>query len=298
MKPSSDWLTIRGIALGTTCQITYLSGERTNYDLEIALLFRQFCQSLSVFEPNSELSQFNRKGTFTFNSPYFYPVLRESATIFGLTDGAFDPTVGALIEANGFGRAGRSANLFAQPDGVVTTIGFTHIWFDEERVERDHPDVQLNFNAIAKGYTVDVVGQFLRERSIDHYLIELGGEVRCRGLNPQHQPWCIGIENPTTHGELSTTIFLIDKALATSGAYRNRYEQNDIEYHHLINPLTGQMAASDLLSVTVVADDCLTADALATAFMVMGAEETRQFLARNSHWQVHLITNPTFLYEP
>ena len=285
---------LSGIALGTTYQITYLSGERANYDLEIALLFRQFCQSLSVFELNSELSQFNRKGRFTFNSPYFYPVLRESARIVGLTDGAFDPTVGALIEANGFGRAGRSVGLFAQPDGVVTTIGFTHIWFDEEHVERTHPDVQLNFNATAKGYAVDVVGQFLKERDIDHYLIELGGEVRCRGLNPQHQPWCIGIESPTNDSELSTTILLMNKALATSGTYLNRYEQNGIEYHHLINPRTGQMAVSDLLSVTVVADNCLTADALATAFMVMGAEETRQFLARNPQWQAHLITDPTF----
>lgn len=288
-----NWVKLNGIALGTTYQITYLSVDGANYDLEIALLFRQFCQSLSVFEPNSELSQFNRKGTFIFNSPYFYPVLRESARIVGLTGGAFDPTVGALVEANGFGRAGRLADSAGQATGNPPTIGFEHIWFAEERVMRTHPDVQLNFNAIAKGYAVDVAGQFLTERNIDHYLIEVGGEVRCRGLNPLSQPWRIGIEDPIVDGKQRTTISLTDKSLATSGTYRNRYKQIGIDCQHLINPRTREMAVSDLLSATVIADDCLTADALATAFMVMGAQKTRQFLALNPQWQAHLITTPT-----
>lgn len=292
-SPVPNWVRLSGIALGTSYQITYLSGDRVSYDLEIALLFRKFCQSLSIFEPNSELSQFNRRGAFTFRAPYFYPILRESAQLVRLTNGAFDPTVGTLIEANGFGRAGRSAGLPSQATGNPTTIGFTHIWFDEERVERTHPEVQFNFNAIAKGYAVDIVAQFLMERGADQYLIELGGEVRCRGFNPQDQPWRIGIQSPTTDSELSVTTPLKNKALATSGMYRNCYKQNGIEYHHLIDPRTGQLVASDLLSVTVVADDCLTADALATAFMVMGAEKTRQFLAQNPQWQAHLITAPT-----
>lgn len=283
------------MALGTTYQITYLSGERVSYDLGIALLFRKFCQSLSIYEPNSELSQFNRSGAFTFRAPYFYPILRESASMVQLTGGAFDPTVGALVEANGFGQLGRSADSPGQSDGNPPTIGFTHIWFDEERVERTHPDVQLNFNAIAKGYAVDVAGQFLTKHGADQYLIELGGEVRCRGLNPEGQPWRIGIESPIGDSELSATIPLMNKSLATSGTYRNRYEQNGIDYQHLIDPRTGQMTTSDLMSVTVVADDCLTADALATAFMVMGAAETRHFLDRNPQWEAHLITAPTFV---
>ncbi len=294
---SGRWLTLAGIALGTRYQITYLTDEPGDYDLEIALLLRQFSQALSIFEPDSDLSRFNRTGSFRFESPFFYPVLRASAEVFALTNGAFDPTVGPLVEAYGFGRAGRSAGPFAQVDGLVGAVGFGHIQFDEERVVRSRPDVQLNFNAIAKGYAVDIIGQFLEARGIERYLIELGGEVRGRGCNPHSQPWRIGIINPQSGDEWHTVLPLIDQSLATSGNYRNCYEQNGIQYRHLIDPQTGQMTPSDLLSVTVVAQECMTADALATAFMVMGVRKTINFLGKHPQYQAHLLLASTPRYE-
>lgn len=291
---SGHWVALSGIGLGTTYQITYLTDEPGTYDLEITLLLRQFSRALSVFEPDSEVSRFNWAGRLRFESPYVYPVLRASAEVFALTDGAFDPTVGALVEAYGFGRTGRRIDPSGQFDTEHSVVGFEYVQFDQEQVWRTHPDVRLNFNAIAKGYAVDMVGQFLEGRGVGRYLVEIGGEVRGRGLNPQGEPWRIGITDPRAEGQLSTVIPLTNRALATSGNYRNRYEQDGLEYTHLMNPKTGQMSQSDLLSVTVVADDCMTADALATAFVIMGTQKTRPFLLQHPQWQAYLIPHSDF----
>lgn len=290
---SSRWVSLSGIALGTTYQITYQSNEPGNYDLEITLLLRQFSGALSVYEPGSELSRFNRMGALRFESPFLYPVLRASAEVFALTSGAFDPTVGPLVDVYGFGPAGRQTAPSVPTDEVRLAVGFSHIRFDEEYVERTRPNIQLNVNAIAKGYAVDVVGQFLEAQGIERYLIEIGGEVRGRGLNPQDQSWRIGIASPEVGGEWDTIISLVNQSVATSGNYHNRYQRDGVTYTHLITPQTGLMTLSDLVSVTVMAEECMMADALATAFMVMGGDETALFLRKYPQWRAHLIPAPT-----
>lgn len=280
---------LTGVALGTTYRITYLAPERDDYGLLLTLLFGQFCQTLSVFEPYSEVSRFNRTGTLRFESPFLYPVLRASAEVVAMTDGAFDPTVGALVDAYGFGRAGQRFGTSDVPNPETFTTGFAHILFDDAHVERTHPEVQLNFNAIAKGYAVDVVGGFLSERGVQHYLIELGGEVRCQGLNQRGEHWRVGVDRSDSDGKSDTVVVLTNQSLATSGNYHNYYERNGTKYTHLLDPRTGRMVRSDLLSVTVVADDCMTADALATAFVVMGADQTAAFLTRHPRCQAYLF---------
>lgn len=274
--------TVSGQTMGAIVyNVKYLAKEERVSKSETDSLLVAFNQSLSTYIPNSEISELNRTGKLTYQTPYLYSVLQESKKIFTKTHQAFDPTVGPLIQAWGFGPDEKIPDLdTAQVDSLLALTGFEHVVFDTDSISipRDH---QLDFSAIAKGYAVDLVGELLESKGIRNYLVEIGGEVRCRGVNDQQKSWSLGIEDPTVamnEQEILAIVRLQNKSLATSGNYRNYYKKDGKLHAHIVDPRTGYTAQHSLLSASVFSDYCITADAYATAFMVLGLDRAKQII--------------------
>ncbi len=277
-------ISLSGTTMGTTYSIKYLSKDGTGYQQEVDSLLLVFNQSLSTYIPNSEISQFNRDTVFYFELPFFLPVLKESKRVYVATDGAFDPTVMPLVRAWGFGPDQSQMPDSSKIDSLLQYVGFDKISFDSKMVTKSKPGVELDFSAVAKGYGVDVIGMWLAEHGISNYFVEIGGEVKCKGVNNEGKSWRIGIEDPTREINSRATKAIVElqnRAMATSGNYRNYYVVDGIPYSHTIDPASGFPVRNVLLSATVFADDCITADAFATAFMVIGLEKAKKFIEEN-----------------
>lgn len=286
-------ISFEGNTQGTTYHIKYRDGKQRQLKRQIDSILTTIDQCLSTYRPDSEISEFNRAALgqsqrFQFRLPYFYPVLYRSKAVYDATDGAFDPTVAPLVEV--FRRRKRQPTAPPENiDSLLQFVGFRYIDFDSVSVRKSKDNIRLDFDGIAQGYTVDVLTAYLDALSIQNYLVEIGGEVRCRGKKGEEQAWTLGIENPLRPGELQATVGLVDRAMATSGNYRNHYQQGGRTYNHIINPKTGFSEQDSLLSVTVFAPDAATADAYATAFVVMGVEQTKRFVMAQPLLDVYLI---------
>ncbi|MBB6326851.1 thiamine biosynthesis lipoprotein [Algoriphagus iocasae] len=269
-------LTLSGKTMGTTYNITYLDEEGRDFQPSIDSLLVVFNQSLSTYIPDSELSQFNNSDTLDFELPYLLPILEASKDINQKTDGAFDPTVGPLVNIWGFGPTGPELKDSVDIQNLLKLVGFEKVDFDSKQVRKKVSGIYLDFSSIAKGYGVDVVAEFLASKGINDYLVEIGGELVAKGVNESGELWKVGVNRPeesSSASDLISIIALQDKGMATSGNYRNFYVRDSVKISHTINPKTGYPIAQNLLSATVVADDCMTADAYATALMVMGTEK-------------------------
>lgn len=282
-------VSLTGEAQGTTYRIKYRDEQKRSFQQQIDSLLAEIDQSLSIYRPDSEISQFNRSMSHRFMSPHFYTVLKKSAEVFRDTKGAFDPTVLPLVEAYGFGPAKRPKGTFVNVDSLLQYVGFQHIAFDSISVVKQKANIRLDLNSIAQGYSVDVVAGFLEKQGIKNYMVEIGGEVRTKGQKNDGQAWTIGIENPLHPAKLQTTIKLHNRAMTTAGNYRNRYEANGQVFSHIINPKTGEMEQSSILSVTVLAEDAITADGYDTAFFVMGLEAVKQFMVTRRDMDVYIL---------
>ena len=197
------------------------------------------------------------------------------------------------MNAWGFGFKSREKLDSSKVDSLKQYIDYRHVRLENGRIVKKYPGIQLDFNAIAQGFSVDVLAGYLESKGIRNYLIDVGGEVLGHGSKPWHKPWKVGIENPapdsTAARTLNAKVYLRDKALATSGSYRKYYEENGIRYSHTIDPKTGYPVLHSLLSVSVLANDCATADGFATAFMVMGLEKSLKFLKDHPELQAYFI---------
>lgn len=287
-------VTLNGNTMGTTYNITYLDPSERDFQVSIDSLLLVFNQSLSTYIPDSELSKFNQGDTLFFGLPYFLPVLQSSKEVYEITGGAFDPTVGPLVNLWGFGPTGPQLKDSVNIDGMLELVGFNKISFDSASVRKSKPGMYLDFSAIAKGYGVDVVAEFLQGKGIENLLVEIGGELVARGVNEKGELWKVGINRPEELGradELYSIVALDNKAMATSGNYRNYYEAGGVKISHTINPATGRPVNHNLLSATVLAGDCMTADAYATALMVMGTEKAIELQKSQSLFEVFLIYN-------
>lgn len=287
-------IVIDGQTMGTTYRIVYLDPFERNLKSEVDSLLKAFNQSLSTYITDSEISQFNQSDSLLFVSPFFLPVLKSSREIFELTDGAFDPTVGPLVNLWGFGPGGPQLKDSVNINSILPKIGFQKIYFNNQYVKKEVSEMYLDFSAIAKGYGVDVVSEFLVSKGIDNFLVEIGGELVAKGLNDKGELWKVGINKPEELGspeELYSIIALQDKGMATSGNYRNFYEVDGLKLSHTIDPKTGRPVRHGLLSATVLADDCMTADAIATALMVMGTERAIQLQEKLQTFEIFLIFN-------
>ncbi len=290
----SQRMVISGATMGTTYRVVYLYKENRDFKKGVDSVLRVFNQSLSTYIEDSEISRFNTEDSVRFSLPYFYPVLEASREVYESTDGAFDPTVGPLVNAWGFGPEGATRKDSAEIKELLKLVDFTLVNFDSMGARKVHPGVRLDFSAIAKGYGVDVVTAYLQSEGISDMLVEIGGELVARGRNENGELWRVGVSQPDEEGkaeELYSIIALDDQALATSGNYRNFYEVDGQKFSHTISPFTGYPVRHGLLSATVLAADCMRADAYATAMMVMGTEASIQLLDKVEGLEVLLIFN-------
>jgi thiamine biosynthesis lipoprotein len=293
---SSGWFELRGAAQGTTYQIKYYDSLKRDFQPAIDSLLRQFDLALSTYVPASEISRFNMldSGRLCCESPYFLPVLRKSQEVYEATAGAFDPTIAPLVRAYGFA-PGAPPEPPAAPvlDSLRRLVGFFNIGFDDSCVWKKRSFVQLDFNAIAQGYSVDVLADYLMAQGVRHFMIELGGELRCAGKNKDGEHWRIGIKDPVQAEKGKNVAYAIvaldNEGLATSGNYEKFYIKNGKKYTHTIDPITAKPVNHSLLSATVIAPDAMTADAYATAFMVVGLEKARRLLELHPELKAYLI---------
>ncbi len=288
----AEKVSFQGMTMGTYYNVVYLDSECISYQTEIDSLLEVWNMALSTYIPDSEISRFNHDTAHIFESPYFYPVLVASQHVYHVSGGAFDPTIMPLVNAWGFGPSESSLPDSATIDSLMQYIGFDNIRFDKSSVHKSNMGIQLDFSAIAKGYGVDVVGDFLDDQGIEHFLVEIGGEITCKGVNDRGVPWTTGIEDPTTEfleRKIMTVIGMDNKSIATSGNYRNFYVKDGKKYAHTINPFTGYPVAHSLLSASVITDNCMYADAYATAFMVLGVERSMEILQVHDELDAYLI---------
>lgn len=274
---------LTGTTMGTIpYSIKYLGGEEDNYQLAIDSALVAFNQSLSTYIPDSEISRFNRNDTIVFETTFLYPVLKMSLEMFEKSDGAYDPTVGPLVNAWGFGPEKKSTLDSVVVDSLLKIVGYGQIQFDKTFATKPK-NTYLDFSASAKGYALDVIAHFLHSKGISDYMIEIGGEVRCQGQNQNNNVWKIGIEKPELNQmerNFFATAFVKNRSLATSGNYRNYYEENGRIIAHTISPYTGYPVSHSLLSVSIFAPSCTLADGYATACMVMGLERSIQMIEK------------------
>ncbi len=296
-QQSNNLNKIGGEAQGTTWQITYLSNNNLNYKKAFDSIFNKIDLSLSTYVPASIISRVNKNDTDVIVDDYFIEVFNKAIEISEKTNGFFDATVAPVINAWGFGFTKKATVDSAMIDSLLHLVGYKMVLLERKKVVKQKPQTMLDFNALAQGYTVDVLAAYLESKGIINYLVELGGEVRAKGKKRNNENWTIGIDQPNealTDGRpLKAIVKLKDRALATSGNYRKFYIENGKKLAHIIDPKTGYPAKHNLLSATVLAGDCMTADAYATAFMVMGMERAKQFLLEHKELKLEVF----FIYD-
>ena len=280
-----------GFVFGTVYHITYESS--TNYKEGIEAELKKVDQSLSPFNKTSIISHINRNEKVLVDS-MFYDVFTLAEHISKETDGAFDITVAPLVNLWGFGfKKGVNPSQNAI-DSIRAFIGYKTVKLNNKQIVKANPKTMLDCSAIAKGYGSDVVAKFLKAKGIKNFMVEIGGEVVVSGISEKQKPWHIGINKPTddslnTSNELQDILEVSDIAMATSGNYRNFYYKNGKKYAHTIDPKTGYPVQHSILSATVLAKNCATADAYATSFMVMGMDGAKKVLKQHPELCAYLI---------
>lgn len=273
-----------GYAQGTTYQVTLVSDSVVDYSDEINHIFNVIDQSMSMWIDTSLISRINQGDTAVVVDEHFENVFNTSMEVSERTSGAFDFTVGPLARAWGFAEDGKVEQMDSVVvDSLLQLVGYEKVELENGKVRKRDPKIRFDFNAIAQGYTVDVIHDYLYEMGYRDFLIEVGGELRASGVNASGKTWRIGIDKPSEEIQTDRFIAVVqldDRALATSGNYRKFYidEETGMKYVHTINPKTGYPVQSNLLSVSVMASDATTADAYATAMMVKGLEESKILL--------------------
>lgn len=290
-----QYYTFRGFTQGTTYQITLETKDTTGLHKAIEGVLEEFDNSLSTYNPNSVISKINRNETKQADD-YFLYSLKLSQEIHKQTEGAFDITVAPLVNAYGFGFTEKSSIAPEAIDSMLAFVGMDKVSIAGGQITKQDERLMFDMNAIAQGYSVDVMTDFLCHNDIKNYLVEIGGEIRTKGINAKGKSWTIGIDRPiennfTPGANLQVIIKLSDKSLATSGNYRKFYEEDGVKYSHTLSPQTGKPVRRKLLCATVITDECARADALATSFMVMGLENAKDFLANHSDVLAYLIYN-------
>lgn len=281
-----------GTIFGTYYHIKYEAPQALNDEISRAL--HEVDASMSVFNKQSTLSAINA-GTSMRTDALLYEVLTKARKVSEATDGAFDVTVMPLVNAWGFGFKKGEFPTDSQIDSLRAFVGYKRFELaPDSTIKKSDPRLMIDCGAIAKGYGVDRVARVLREHNVRNYMVEIGGEVVVKGRNPEGKDWQIGVSKPVDNKdgaqtELQTVLSLHDCAVATSGNYRNFYMKDGHKYAHTIDPRTGRPVQHSLLSATVMAPDCATADAYATAFMVLGIEGAQKVLNAHKELRVYLI---------
>lgn len=294
-EKKAEILSFSGFTQGTTYSIVYennrsISAEAMKEKTE--KLLHEFDMSLSLYIDSSVICRLNRNED-VIPDTFFKEVFEKSALVSKLTDGAFDITVAPLVKAWGFGPDDHKNFSAGKLDSLLKLVGMEKVSIVNGRVVKTDPAITLDVNAIAQGYSVDVVCDAFNKLGFKNYLVEIGGEVRATGTKAGAK-WRIGIDKPVDDNmspgeDLEAVIGISDKALATSGNYRKFYVENGIKYSHTIDPKTGYPAKNRLLSATIIASDCAMADGIATACMVMGKEGAIDFINNNPQFEAFFV---------
>ena len=280
-----------GMVFGTVYNITYECDSDLHQAIKAEL--QKVDNSLSPFNDHSIITAINQNQDVKPDE-MFLTVFNKAMEISCETDGAFDITVAPLVNAWGFGFKNGTQPDRHQVDSLRRLIGYEKVTLADGRVVKQMPDIMLDCSAIAKGFGSDVVAHFLRQQGVKNFMVEIGGEIVTSGVNPQRLPWKIGVSKPTddtlsVKSEIQSVLNVTDLAMATSGNYRNFYYKGGKKYAHTIDPKTGYPVQHSLLSATVLAKDCATADAYATSFMVLGIEGAKKVLEHHPELMVYFI---------
>ena len=280
-----------GLIFGTTYSVTYQCGEDLQEEIEAEL--KKVDDDFSMFNSQSIVARLNN-GEQPELSNDFIDVFKLARQVSEDTNGAFDITVAPLVNAWGFGFKHEQMPSKEQVDSLRELISYRYVTLKDKTITMQKPGMMLDFSAIAKGYGVDVVARLLERHDIKNYMVEIGGEITTRGINPERVPWRIGVNKPSEDAlnenhELQTILNVTDKSMATSGNYRNFYVKGGKKYAHTIDPKTGYPVQHSLLSATVLTDRCAKADAYATSFMVLGMDGAKQILERHKELMAYLI---------
>ena len=280
-----------GMVFGTTYNITYQCDS--NLHNSIIRELEKVDEALSPFNKKSVITAVNNNNDIEVND-MFADVFLLAQKILDDTSGDFDITVAPLVNAWGFGFKNGTQPTKHNIDSLKNIIGYKKVRLEGRKVVKKDKRLMLDCSSIAKGYGSDVVARFLQKRGVKNYMVEIGGEIVTKGISPKRVPWKIGVTRPVDDSlsvskELQSVINVTDKAMATSGNYRNFYYKNGKKYAHTIDPHTGYPVQHNILSATVIADNCATADAYATAFMVMGLEKAQKLLERHPELMAYFI---------
>ena len=293
---AGDYVRLEGAVFHTSYHITY---EGTcDYTDSIEGLFADVDNSLSMFNERSVLARVNSNDRKVRINDHVRNVMTKGWNVSADTDGAFDMTVGPLVNLWGFGFRKKKDVTQCMVDSVRRFVGYHSVRLDKHgRVRKKDRRTVLDASSIAKGYACDVVGRWLRSKGVTNYLVEIGGEIALMGVNPGGKPWTVAVNTPeedslSVNRHYQDVLRLTSGGVATSGNYRNFYYKDGIRYAHTIDPRTGYPASQDVLSATVVASDCMTADAYATAFMVLGLERSLAVLERHPDIHAYFILSP------
>jgi len=293
-KKKSEYIKISGFAQGTTYNITYENSKNEDYSNEIDSILKAFDKSCSIYDSTSIISRVNKNDPTVEADDWFIDVFKKSVEVGAISGGALDITVGPLVHAWGFGNAPIAKHDTAYIDSLLQFVGMDKVKLEGRKIIKKYPGVTLDLNAVAQGYSVDVVSNFLENKGIENYLVEIGGEIHCKGTNAKDKIWHVGIDKPSDDNtnpgdELQAVIELNNRSMTTAGNYRKFFVENGIKYGHTIDPKTGFPARNTLLSATVVCDDAVTADAYDTAFMVLGLEKSKDLLKKLPGIEVYFI---------
>ncbi len=285
-----------GKALGTTYHIDIQGNGDEITQKEIEELIAQINRSLSTYIPGSLISRINRGEELKADEHFRY-VFNEARKIYRATNGLYDPTIGILVNAWGFGPGKKIKNIEHDStivDSLKKYVGFDKVYIDQNGVVRKkYPQIFIDFNSIAKGYVIDKIGELISKKSYENYIVELGGEVLAKGKNiKENRPWIVAVDYPVAgSGHYAADIKLFNKAIATSGNYR-KYRidrKTGKKYVHTLHPKTGFPYQSNLLSASVLAPNCTEADGWATACMVSGFQQARKYITENTRLEGLLI---------
>lgn len=289
---------LSGETQGTYYAITYYDGKQRDFSAEIAEILRQVDASVSVYIDSSLISRINRNETDSVDK-IFYDNFSVAQRVSEASGGAFDCTIGRLIEAWGWGFSKRDSITPEKIARLKAQSGYRKVFVVNQQLLKEDDSITLNFNAIAQGYTSDLIATFLRSKAITSFLVDVGGELVAEGEKPDGSPWTIGIELPDESGDVPENLMnrplqaILSvkggKGVATSGNYRKFYVENGVKYSHTIDPATGYPVRHSLLSATVVGPTATLADAWATAFMVMGLEKAKEYLKSHPELQGYFI---------
>ena len=287
-----DYSRLEGVVFGTFYHITY--NDPSDWHDSVKVLLAEVDNSLSMFNERSIISRFNRNDSTCVADTHFRCVFETGQRVSRATGGAFDMTVAPIVNLWGFGFTNNPTVTPQAIDSSMQFVGWQKVSLDSTgHLRKQYPETILDASSIAKGYAVDAIAGFFDRHNIRDYMVEIGGEVVVRGLNPKGETWAVGISKPQEQtsysSELQAIVHLPSGGIATSGNYRNFYYKDGKRYSHTVNPHTGYPVQQDILSATVLAPDCMTADAYATAFMVLGSSEAVNVLRTDSTLKAFFI---------